>query len=31
MEFVLDVLFSVFCQQNCSRFERYKAMLDASR
>ncbi|WP_276903811.1 hypothetical protein [Faecalibaculum rodentium] len=21
MEFVLDVLFSVLCQQNCSRFE----------
>ena len=31
MEFVLDVLFSIFYQQNYIRFERHKAMLDASR
>lgn len=31
MEFVLDVLFSVFYQQNYSRFERHKSLLDASR
>lgn len=31
MEFVLDVLFSVFYQQNYRKFEQHKAMLDASR
>lgn len=31
MEFILDVLFSVFYQRSYVRFEQHKSMLDQSR